>query len=154
MCMRVEFAHTKKGLSALCARLMKSSAASVNSSLTVSIRLVVSGPVFSIFCLPTGAKDRIDGRIGFVGRPAVHDTARPEALPELGVLRVVRILGFFFGVQVVQVAEELVEAVRRRQELVLVAQVILAELAGHVALRLEAFGDSHVVRAQALIGAR
>ena len=56
MCMRVEFAQTKKGLSALCARSMKSSAASVNSSSTVSMRLVVSGPVFSIFCLPTGPK--------------------------------------------------------------------------------------------------
>ena len=40
-------------------------------------------------------------------------------------------------VEVVEVAEELVEAVDRRQELVQVAQVVLAELAGGVAHRLQ-----------------
>ena len=39
----------------------------------------------------------------------------------------------FHRVEVVEVAEELVEAVHGRQELVAVAQVVLAELAGGVA---------------------
>ena len=45
------------------------------------------------------------------------------------------------GVEVIQVSEELIEAVQRRQVLVQVAEVVLAELAGGVALRLERGGD-------------
>ena len=47
------FSHTKNGLPALFCRLMKSVAAATNSSSQVSIRFLVSGPVSSIFCLPT-----------------------------------------------------------------------------------------------------
>jgi xanthosine utilization system XapX-like protein len=65
----------------------------------------------------------------------VDDAARTELLLELRALRVVGVLGLFLGVQVVEVAEELVEAVVGRQHLVAVAEVVLAELAGHVALR-------------------
>ncbi len=50
-CMWVELNQTKNGVSAECWRLMKSIAASANSSSTVSMRLRVSGPVSSIFCL-------------------------------------------------------------------------------------------------------
>ena len=46
-------------------------------------------------------------------------------------------LGFLFGIEVIEIAEELIEAMHRRQELVAVAEVVLAELRGHVALRLE-----------------
>src|SRR6476661_1644301 len=53
-CMRVEFHHTKKGFSSLTALSMNLRLASRNSSSTVSMRLVVSGPVFSIFCVPSG----------------------------------------------------------------------------------------------------
>ena len=116
---------------------MKSRLASRNSSSTVSMRLVVSGPVFSIFCVPSA--------IG----PAVQHAARAELLLELGVLRVVRVLRLLLGVQVVEVAEELVEAVGRRQELVAVAEVVLAELAGDVAQRLQQVGDRRVLRLQA-----
>ena len=49
--------------------------------------------------------------------------------------------GVFHRVEVIEIAEELVEAVDRGQELVAVAQVVLAELAGGVALRLERGGD-------------
>ena len=59
-----------------------------------------------------------------------------------------------FGIEVVEVAEELVEAVRGRQERVLVAQVVLAELAGGVTQRLEQLGDGRVLRLQADVGAR
>ena len=53
----------------------------------------------------------------------------------------------------VEVAEELVEAVHGRQELILVAQMVLAELAGGVAVRLEQFGDGRVFLLQADVGA-
>ena len=57
------------------------------------------------------------------------------------------------GVEVVQVAEELVEAVQRRQVLVQVAQVVLAELPGGVALRLERGGERAGLGRQADVGA-
>ena len=56
-------------------------------------------------------------------------------------------------VEVVEVAEELVEAVDGRQELVEVAQVVLAELAGGVAHRLQRRGDGRRLRRQADRGA-
>jgi hypothetical protein len=66
---------------------------------------------------------------------------------KLGVLGVVVGLRLLFGVEVVEVAEELVEAVRRGQVLVLVAQVVLAELPRGVALLLEQVGGGgHPVR--------
>ena len=66
----------------------------------------------------------------------------PKLLPELRVLRIVGVLRLLLGVEVVEVAEELVEAVVGRQELVLVAEVVLAELAGGVAERLQELGDA------------
>ena len=54
----------------------------------------------------------------------------------------------------IEVAEELVEAVHRRQELVLVAEMVLAELTGGVAERLQQFRDGRVFRPKADIGAR
>jgi hypothetical protein len=51
--MCVVFIHTKNGLPAEFCRLMKSLQAAIVSSSIVSIRFFVSGPVSSIFCLPT-----------------------------------------------------------------------------------------------------
>jgi hypothetical protein len=73
------------------------------------------------------------GLVILVGGPAVQHAARPEHLAELRVLGVVGHLRLFLGIEVVQVAEELVEAVDRGQELVEIAQVVLAELARGVA---------------------
>jgi hypothetical protein len=42
---------------------------------------------------------------------------------------VVRVFALFLGMQVVEIAEELIKAVRCRQELVAVAQMVLAECA-------------------------
>jgi hypothetical protein len=84
-----------------------------------------------------------------VGRALEH-AARPELLAEgLAIFEhhvagVVAILGLFLGVEVVEVAEELIEAVHRRQVLVAVALVVLAELAGGVALALQHGGDRDV----------
>src|SRR5262249_54135360 len=55
-------------------------------------------------------------------------------------------------VQVIEVAEELVETVRGGQELVPIAQVILAELAADVAERLQHVGDRRVLRLKPEIG--
>ena len=57
--------------------------------------------------------------------------------------------GVFHRVEVIEIAEELVEAVHRRQELVVVAEVVLAELAGGVAHRLERRRDGHRLRRHA-----
>ncbi len=79
----------------------------------------------------------LDGCVPSRVGPGVEHAARAELLPESGILRVVRLLGLLLGVEVVEVAEELVEAVHRRQVLVAVAEVVLAELAGGVALCLQ-----------------
>jgi hypothetical protein len=73
---------------------MKSQERSTRSASIVVIRSRVSGPVSVMVCLPI----------------------RPGIVP-----RVLGLLGFLFGVQVVQVAVELVEAVHGREELVAVA---------------------------------
>ena len=69
-------------------------------------------------------------------RPGVDHAAGAEVLAEVREVllgRVVVELGLLLGVEVVEVAEELVEAVHRGQELVAVAEVVLAELPGGVA---------------------
>ena len=157
MCIRVELNQTKNGFLSLLARSMKSSEASRNSSSTVSMRFLVSGPVSSHFCLPHGAEARVvAGRLGR-GRDALQHAARTEIGAEvriLGGLRVVGVLRLFLGVEVIEVAEELVEAVHGRQELVAVAEMVLAELAGHIALRLEQFGERRVLVRQAFLRRR
>ena len=95
------------------------------------------------------AEARIDRRVVAVGRLAPEHAARPE-LGEVGrILRIVRQLRLFLGVEVVEVAEELVEAVDRRQRLVAVADVVLAELAGGVAEVLEQAADRRIELAHA-----
>ncbi|MCY1293428.1 hypothetical protein D9M70_426870 [compost metagenome] len=84
-----------------------------------------------------------------VGKAAHHASGR-GGLGEFGiVLRPVGTLGLLFGIQVVEVAEELVETMFGRQVFVAVAQVVLAELAGGVAVGLERLGDGDVARLQA-----
>ena len=83
-CIRVEFHQRKNGLSSWCARSMKSIAPARNSSSTVSIRFLVSGPVSSMRCLPDPPVLGMVGRIVFVGRPGVEDTAGPESFAEVG----------------------------------------------------------------------
>ena len=62
-------------------------------------------------------------------------------------------LRLLLRVEVVEVAEELVEAVHRRQVLVAVAQVVLPELAGRVPLLLQKVGDRRILIGEALLGA-
>ena len=83
----------------------------------------------------------------------MQQTARAEFLLELRVFRIVRIFGVFLGIEMIEVAVKLVEAVHRRQIFVHVAEVVLAELTGRVAERLKYFGDGRVFCLQADIGA-
>jgi hypothetical protein len=64
---------------------------------------------------------------------------------ELILVRVVELLGLLFGVQVIQVSVELVEAVNRRQVLVQVAEVVLAELPCRITQWLEQLGDGGIL---------
>ena len=107
------------------------------SSSMVSMRFLVSGPV-SVDRLPALA----------VG-DAVQHAARTELLLERGILRIVGQLRLLLGVEVIEIAEELVEAVHGRQVFVPIAEMVLAELAGGVAERLEQFGDGRVFLLQA-----
>ena len=99
------------------------------------------------------AEARVLRRIVAIGRLAFQHAARAELGAELGVLRIVGVLRLLLGVEVVEVAEELVEAVHGRQELVAVAEVVLAELAGGVALRLEQLGERRVLLGEPFLGA-
>ena len=83
--------------------------------------------------------------------PGVDDPSRAEVLAEVRELllgRVVLLLGLLLGVEVVQVAEELIEPVGRGEELVTVTEVVLAELAGGVPEGLEGSCDGRVLGPQ------
>ena len=69
------------------------------------------------------AAARVLGRVVDVGGLAAQHAARAEHLLEIGVPRVVGVLRLLLGVEVIQIAEELVEAVYRRQVLVFVRTV-------------------------------
>ena len=94
---------------------------------------------------------RLVSRIVFIGRPAVQHSARPESVPEVWEVlwrRIVRRLGILLGIQVVEIAEELVEAVGRREELIPVAEMVLPELAGRVSERLQQLRDRRILGLQ------
>ena len=124
------------------------------SSSIVSIRFLVSGPVSLIICLPTLPKR--GSTVGSsVSEALQSSTPRgPNFCRNAGSFGIVRQFRLFLGVQVVEVAVEFVEAVHRRQELVAVAEMVLAELAGGIAERLEQLGDGRVFLLQSERGAR
>ena len=81
------------------------------------------------------AKARVDRRVVGVGGLALQYAARPEPLAKVRKIpwvRVIRQFRLFLGVQVIQIAVELVEAVHRGQEFVAVPEVVFAELRGRV----------------------
>jgi hypothetical protein len=65
------------------------------------------------------------------------------------ILRIGGMRRVFHRVKVIEVAEELVEAVHRRQEFVQIAKMVLAELTGGVAYSLQRLGDRDCLRRQA-----
>jgi hypothetical protein len=79
----------------------------------------------------------------------VDNAARSKPLSKLREVRrrrIVRLFRLLLSVEVVQVTEEFVEAVDRREELVAVAQVVLAELGSGVSQRLEQLRYRWVLR--------
>ena len=96
-------------------------------------------PASSIFCLPILPQRGITVASSLSVAQRVDHVARADLVQQL--LRVAGVRGVFHRVEVIQVAEELVEAVDGGQELVEVAEVVLAELARGVAQVLERGGD-------------
>src|SRR5262249_24878223 len=87
-------------------------------------------------------------------RRALQDASGSELLLERRVLGVVRVLGLLLGVQVIEVTEELVEAVGRRKELVLLAEMVLSELPCCVSQLLEELGNGRILFLKAEVSAR
>ena len=85
---------------------------------------------------------------------ALEHAARPEALAEVRVLRIVGILRLLFSIEVIEVAEEFIEAMHGRQMFVSVAQMIFAELAGGIAECLHDIGHGRIERAKPEFGTR
>src|SRR5258708_18192357 len=88
------------------------------------------------FLFAPGAKTGIVARR--VGRDchALHHAARAELRLERWILRIVRIFRLIFGIQMIEIAKELIETVHGGQEFIAVPEMILAELSGRVSLRL------------------
>ena len=94
------------------------------------------------------------GVFDFAASRGFYHAPGAELLFEGRILGIGRIFRSLFGVEVIEVAEELVKTVGRGQELILVAQVVLAELASGVAQGFEEFGQGRVLLAEAQVGAR
>ena len=133
---------------------MKSMAAAEVSSSIVSMRFLVSAPVSSMVCLPILPKRGSTVGSSRVGRLAPEDAARPELGPVRRVLRIVRQFRLFLGVEVIEVAEEFIEAVHGRQRFIAIADVVLAELPGGIAEVLEQAADGRIELAHAHRSAR
>ena len=85
---------------------------------------------------------------------AVEHAARSKLLLEFRILGIVGQFRLFLRVEVIEIAEKFVEPMHGRQIFVAIAQMVLAELTGCVAERLQQFGDSRVFRMQSDRGAR
>ena len=160
MCIRVGLCQTKNGLPSLLALSMKSNVLFRNTSSTVSMSYFVRscpcpgaaagghrpGSSACRFC-PTGASRS--------RRPCSWPSSAARCADHTSPSRILRIrwpVGVRQGVEVVQVAVKLVESVQGRQVLVQVSHVVLAELAGCVALSLECRGEGTRLGGHAHVG--
>ena len=107
------FIQTKNGLFAFACRCMKSIAAS--RGLVVDRLHALLGERAGVLDLLLAdlAEARVDGGVVGVGGRAFEHAARTELRAELRVLGIVGMLRLLLGVEVIEVAEELIEAVRR-----------------------------------------
>ena len=80
--------------------------------------------------------------------------AEGAAVCQNRVTGIIFVFRFLFGVQVVEVAEKLIKPVVCGQMLILVAQMVLAELTGHVAVVLQQARDGRVFGLHAKLGPR
>src|SRR6266481_4885773 len=87
----------------------------------------------------TALELRVLRGIVHISCPGMQHSARPESLRVCWILlaRIVEFLRFLLGVEVVEVAEPLIEAMHRGQKLVTITQMILAELRRGIPDRLE-----------------
>src|SRR5215472_1791523 len=97
------------------------------------------------------AELRVNRGVILVSCFATQHSTRPEFLSERRVFWVVVILRFFLSVEVIEIAEELVEAVDRRQELVSVSKMVLAELPGCVPELFQKLRDGGIFRRKTLL---
>ncbi len=111
------------------------------------MRLRVNGPVFSIFCLPTRPNLGIDRRVVQVRCPSVEHATRAELRQVGGVFLagIVELFRFLFRVEVIEIAEPLIEAMDGRQKLVAVSQMIFPKLRGVVADRLQDLREGRIL---------
>ena len=135
MCMRVGLSQTKNGLPSCFALSMNFMARSRISSSTVSIRFGIErAGVFDLLFANLAPAWHL-GRVVRIGGPAMDHVARPDDVQQL--LRIIGVRRIFHRIEVIKVAEKLVEAVDGGQEFIEVAEMILAELPGGVALRFD-----------------
>ena len=85
---------------------------------------------------------------------ALNHAAWAKFFTESRVFRIVRVLRFFFSVQVVQVAEKLIKTVCGRQELIAIAKVVFTKLAGGITELFKRGGNRNVFFLQTLRRAR
>ena len=79
----------------------------------------------------------------------------PKFFSEIGKIfwaGIVREFRLFLGIQVIEVAVELIETVGRGQKFVFVAQVIFAKLSGGIALFFQQLGNGGIFCPQSQIG--
>ena len=87
-----------------------------------------------------------------VGETVDHASGA-EFFLKLGRVWVIGVFRFFFGVEVVEIAEELIETVGGGEHVVAIAEMIFAELTGEIALGFEDGGDGGIFFFHALWGA-
>src|SRR6202035_1817573 len=92
---------------------------------------------------------RIDRGVVAVACLAFQDATRAEFGKVGRVLWIIRQLGLFLGVEMIEIAEELIEAVHGRQRLVAIADMVLAELPCRIAEVLEQAADRGIELAHA-----
>lgn len=85
------------------------------------------------------------GGVVYVASLAIQHAARPEHHKEFWILWIVRLFGFFFGVQVIEISIEFIETVHSGKVLVAVTEVVFPNLCAQVAVWFEQFDDSRIL---------
>src|SRR5215469_2913224 len=145
-CIRVGLSQTKNGFDCCLALSINAKALSRMTSSTVFHvvldvwhRVRRQRAFVDNFLLADLAPAWVDRRIVNIAGHGGHQVARPDFIQESRwVVAMERVL---HRIEMIQIAPELVEPVDRRQELVEVAQMVFAELAGRVSHRFESVCD-------------
>jgi len=77
-------------------------------------------------------------------RQTVHHASGAEPLLEFRIFWIIGIFRLFFSIQVVEVTEELIETMHRRQILILIPKMVFTKLAGSIPQRFQQFRDGRV----------